>query len=81
MYLGDLKYKISITLEDYLIKELKELAEDDDRSLSQYINITLKKYLKLKPISLKTHIPTNRLFDEAIEDLINKYNLNEAGNK
>lgn len=34
-----------IILEDFLIKELelKELAEDDNRVLSKYINVTLMK--------------------------------------
>lgn len=40
-----LKEKISITLDSDLIATLKKLAEDDDRSLSQYINIILRKYI------------------------------------
>ena len=43
-----LKEKISITIDSDLLKELKEEAEKDDRSLSQYINIILRKYLKAK---------------------------------
>ncbi len=41
-----LKERVSITLDDDVIKKLKELAEKDDRSLSQYINLILKKYVK-----------------------------------
>lgn len=38
-----LKEKISITIDQDLLEKLKELAENDDRSLSQYINIILRK--------------------------------------
>jgi len=41
-----LKEKISITIDGDLLEELKKLAENDDRSLSQYINIILRKYVK-----------------------------------
>lgn len=37
-----LKSKISITIDSDLLEKLKQLAEDDDRSLSQYINMVLK---------------------------------------
>ena len=37
-----LKKKISITLDEDLIEKLKIIAEDSDRSLSQYINFRLK---------------------------------------
>lgn len=41
-----LKRKVSITLDNDIIDVLKDLAEEDDRSLSQYINLILKGYLK-----------------------------------
>ena len=41
-----LKNKVSITLDADVIEEIKELAEIDDRSFSQYINIVLKDHLK-----------------------------------
>lgn len=41
-----LKDKVSITLDADVITELKQLAEQDDRSFSQYINLILKEYLK-----------------------------------
>lgn len=41
-----LKTKISITLDSDMVNMLKELAEQDDRSLSQYINIIVKEHLK-----------------------------------
>lgn len=41
-----LKEKISITIDVDILKELREKAEKDDRSLSQYINLILKKYLE-----------------------------------
>lgn len=41
-----LKEKISITIDDDILEKIKELAEKDDRSLSQYINLLLKEHLK-----------------------------------
>ena len=41
-----LKEKISITIDNDVLVKLKEKAEYDDRSLSQYINIVLKQHLK-----------------------------------
>ena len=41
-----LKEKISITIDNDLLEKLKYYAEKDDRSLSQYINIILKKYIE-----------------------------------
>ena len=43
-----LKTKVSITLDTDIIEKLKELAEKDDRSFSQYINIILKEFLSEK---------------------------------
>ena len=36
-----LKTKVSITLDTDIIEKLKEMAEQDDRSFSQYINLGL----------------------------------------
>ncbi|NBH99583.1 toxin-antitoxin system protein [Lachnospiraceae bacterium] len=41
-----LKAKVSITIDNNIVEVLKTLAEEDDRSLSQYINLILKRYLK-----------------------------------
>ncbi len=41
-----LKDKISITIDNDLLIKLREKAELDDRSLSQYINIILKQHIK-----------------------------------
>ncbi len=41
-----LKEKISITIDSDLLKELKIAAEKDERSLSQLINLILRKYIK-----------------------------------
>ena len=43
-----LKEKISITIDSDLLKDLKESAEKDERSLSQFINLILRKYVKSK---------------------------------
>lgn len=40
-----LKEKVSITLDGNIVERIKELAEDDDRSFSQYINMVLKEHL------------------------------------
>lgn len=40
-----LKEKISITIDPDLLEKLKKEAEKDDRPLSQYINIVLKKHI------------------------------------
>ena len=40
-----LKQKVSITLDEDVKKKKKKLAEDCDRSFSQYINIVLKEHL------------------------------------
>lgn len=39
------KNKVSISLDEDIITEIKELAENDDRSFSQYINLVLKEHL------------------------------------
>ncbi|MCQ2455569.1 MAG: toxin-antitoxin system protein [Clostridia bacterium] len=43
-----LKEKISITVDSDVLEKIKDKAEADDRSLSQYINIVLKEHLKEK---------------------------------
>lgn len=40
-----LKSKVSITLDEDVIERIKQLAEEDDRSFSQYINMLLKEHL------------------------------------
>jgi len=41
-----LKNRFSITLDEDVATKIKELAEDDDRSFSQYINMVLREWLK-----------------------------------
>ena len=41
-----LKEKISITVDGDLLVELKKAAEKDERSLSQYINLILKRFVE-----------------------------------
>lgn len=41
-----LKTKVSITLDSDIIEKIKILAENDDRSFSQYINLILKDFIK-----------------------------------
>ena len=40
-----LKEKVSITLDGNIVERIRELAEDDDRSFSQYINMVLKEWV------------------------------------
>lgn len=40
-----LKTKVSITLDNDLVIRLKEMAENDDRSFSQYVNLILKDWI------------------------------------
>ena len=40
-----LKVKVSITLDEDVIREIRALAETDDRNFSQYINLVLKKHM------------------------------------
>lgn len=48
-----LKTKVSITLDAEIIDEIKSLAEQDDRSFSQYVNLVLREYLKENKKRLK----------------------------
>ncbi len=48
MILKPLKEKISITIDSDILEELRILADNDDRSLSQYINIILKSHISNK---------------------------------
>ncbi len=41
-----LKEKISITIDGDTLEQIKNIAEEDDRSLSQYINIVLRQHIK-----------------------------------
>ena len=44
-WMKPLKNKVSITLDEDVIERIKQLAESDDRSFSQYINMVLKEHL------------------------------------
>lgn len=41
-----LKTKVSITLDEPVLEQVKHLAEQDDRPLSSYINQVLKAHLE-----------------------------------
>ena len=41
-----LKERVSLTLDSDILEQIKILAEDDDRSVSQFVNKILKEYLK-----------------------------------
>ena len=44
-----LKAKVSITLDEPILKQIQELADLQDRSLSSYINLVLKAHLEQLP--------------------------------
>ena len=39
------KIKVSISLDETVVSEIREMAENDDRSFSQYINLVLKEHI------------------------------------
>ena len=41
-----LKERISVTLDNDLLEKLRKLAEYDDRSLSSYINLILRRFIE-----------------------------------
>lgn len=43
-----LKEKISITIDSDLLEKLRIFSEEDERSLSQYINMILKRHIEQK---------------------------------
>ena len=45
VFMRPLKRKMSVTLDGDIIEIIKELAEKDGRSFSQYINLILKKHI------------------------------------
>ena len=49
-----LKQHVSISLDQDVIEKIKLLAEESDRSFSQYINILLKKHIEAKENRQKT---------------------------
>lgn len=56
------KVKVSVSLDEDVIEKCKCLAEDDDRSFSQYINLVLRKWLK--------EIESNRECDKKSQTLL-----------
>lgn len=41
-----LKDKVSITLDKDVIEKIRNLAEEDDRSFSQYVNVVLRDWIQ-----------------------------------
>ncbi len=40
------KQKVSVSLDEDVITQIRELADNDDRSFSQYINLVLKEHVE-----------------------------------
>lgn len=49
-----LKTKVSITLDSTVVETIREMADNDDRSFSQFINLILKDYLSQKELFSET---------------------------
>ena len=49
MELKPLKVKVSVTLDENVVENIKKLADEDDRNFSQYVNLILKEWLKSHP--------------------------------
>ena len=45
-FMKPLKTKVSITLDADIIIKIKSIAENDDRSFSQYVNLVLRKHIE-----------------------------------
>lgn len=45
-FMKPLKEKISITVDNDVLRKLRDLSEADDRSLSQYINLILREHIR-----------------------------------
>lgn len=41
-----LKQKVSVTLVEDIVKRVKDLADEEQRSFSQYVNLVLTEHLK-----------------------------------
>ena len=52
-----LKRKVSITLDDEIVERAKILADECDRSFSQYINKVLKEHISQKEYLDKDETP------------------------
>ena len=43
-----LKERVSLTIDSDIIAKIRELADKDDRSLSQYVNLILREHIVSK---------------------------------
>ena len=48
-----LKEKVSITIDENIAAEIRKMAEEDDRSFSQYVNLVLREWVKNKDLQTK----------------------------
>ena len=44
--LKPLKVKVSLSLDEEVVKRIKVLAEEDDRMFSSYVNLVLRRHLQ-----------------------------------
>ena len=44
--LKPLKVKVSLSLDEEVVKRIKVLAEEDDRTFSSYVNLVLRRHLR-----------------------------------
>ena len=48
-----LKEKVSMTIDENIAAEIRKMAEEDDRSFSQYVNLVLREWVKNKDLQKK----------------------------
>ena len=41
-----LKISVGMTLDEDIVNKIRQLAEEDDRPLSQYVNLVLRRHLE-----------------------------------
>ena len=49
-----LKERYSLSLDSEVAETIKKLAEDDDRSFSQFVNMILKEYIQKQNVKEET---------------------------
>ena len=52
-----LKQHVSLTLDEEVVEKVKLLAEESDRSFSQYINLVLRKHIAMREKKQQSEMP------------------------
>lgn len=54
-----MKSKHSITIDEEVFEKISQMAEDDDRNFSQYVNLVLSKWIKENSTSSRSSSKKN----------------------